>query len=94
MSKHITPICKICSYMKLTGYCAVNRNNRGNPRGSCFCEHPDAEETFYKVCPHSPRMAKFIGFTVMGGNVPQLKSSPRWCPLRMECEETREAADE
>nr|DAI03627.1 MAG TPA: hypothetical protein [Caudoviricetes sp.] len=47
-----------------------------------MCEHPKAVETFERVCPHSPRMAAFIAFTKPGGELPAIKTSPRWCPLR------------
>ena len=59
------------------------------PRGDCMCKHPDALETFKRVCPRSPRMAGFIDFTAPGENVPKIKTSPRWCPLRTENKEAQ-----
>ena len=77
------PICRQCEYMKLIGRARITGNSRlEGPRGDCMCEHPKAVETFERVCPRSPRMAGFIGYTAPGGNVPQTKTSPRWCPLR------------
>lgn len=82
--KQNTPLCSDCRHMKVTGWAKLTANSWGRkgPRGDCMCKHPEAEETFKRVCPHSPRMAGFIGFTAPGGNVPQIKTSPRWCPLR------------
>ncbi len=76
------PICGTCPHMRMIGRARRDGNNGGNPRGDCVCGHPDAEEAFHRVCPRSPRMAGFIGFTPMGGDKPQIKTSPRWCPLR------------
>lgn len=76
------PTCKKCLYMSMLYQSRITRNNNGQPRTAYICEHPKVEEIFYKVCPRSPRMAGFIGYSVMGGNVPQIKTSPRWCPLR------------
>lgn len=80
--KKETPICRECAHMKMTRRAIVNGNNNGRPRGSCMCQHPEAVKTFYKVCPRSPRMAAFIAYTPMGGDKPQIKTSPKWCPLR------------
>lgn len=83
MKKNV-PICSECLYMELSGRANITGKNMyiGGPRGYCMCKHPDAEETFKRVCPRSHRMAGFIDFTAPGGNVPQIKTSPRWCPLR------------
>lgn len=79
-----TQNCKTCQYMNMTARARVTGNNfaRGLPRGSCVCKHPEAVSTFNRVCPRSPRMAGFIGYTALGGNTPQIKTAPRWCPLR------------
>lgn len=79
------PICKTCYYMRLISRSKITRNNTNlkGPRGKCHCIHPKAIETFEKVCPRSRRMAGFIGFTAPGENVPQIKTSPKWCPLRL-----------
>lgn len=82
MGKKSVPICKECLYMRVTGRAICNGNNNGRPRGDCFCTHPEAQESFMRVCPQSPKMATFIGYTPMGGTKPQIKTSPRWCPLR------------
>ena len=54
----------------------------GGPRSSCMCRHPEAVASFRRVCPKSPRLEAFIGFTKPGGKTPVIKTSPRWCPLR------------
>ena len=82
MEKQKPPICRTCIYMRMTGRAICNGNNDGNPRGNCWCEHPEAREVFNRVCPRSPRAPGFIGFTPKGGNKPQIRTSPRWCPLR------------
>lgn len=80
------PVCKRCIYMKLGRAANVTKQNmyRGGPRSGCLCTHPRARETFERVCPRSHRMAGFIGYTPMGGYLPTIKTSPRWCPLRSE----------
>lgn len=80
------PACRTCYYMRLIGRANITGNNRylKGPRGDCHCKHPEALAAFQKVCPRSPRMAGFIGFTAPGENVPQIKTSPKWCPLRDE----------
>lgn len=79
--------CVGCLFMKLAGRAQRNAKNRWNPRGYCICTHPKAIVMFQKVCPKSNRAPGFIGFTKMGGCVPALKTSPRWCPLRAEQKE-------
>lgn len=77
------PICRQCEYMKLIGRARITGNSLPEgPRGDCMCEHPKAVETFERVLPRSPRMAAFIGFTKPGEEYPNIKTSPRWCPLR------------
>jgi hypothetical protein len=79
-----TPTCKGCLYRSRPYLARITGNNNGRPRASFMCEHPKAFETFSVVFPRSNRMARFIGYSAMGGNVPQIKTSPRWCPLRSE----------
>jgi hypothetical protein len=79
-----TPICRGCLYRSMLRRARITRNNHGEPRAACMCEHPQAIETFNRVCPRSPRMAGFIGYTAMGGDVLQIKTSPKWCPRRPE----------
>ena len=54
-----------------------------------MCKHPDAVKVFNKVCPRSPRMATFIGYTPPGEAKPALKTSPTWCPMRPENKEEK-----
>lgn len=80
------PICRSCNFMRVTSYAKTTGNNRHlkGSRGNCMCKHPDAIKTFNKVCPRSPRMAAFIGYTPPGETKPTLKTSPTWCPMRPE----------
>lgn len=84
MSKTATPRCKGCMYMFQGTRAKQNGNNshRGGPRAACYCRHPRHRETFERVCPRSPRMPGFIAYTPCGKNGPDIKTSPRWCPLR------------
>lgn len=89
------PVCRQCEHMELTGRARITGNSRPEgPRGDSMCKHPKAVETFERVCPHSPRMAAFIGFTKPGGKLPAIKTSPRWCPLREEAEAEAAANEE
>lgn len=82
-----TPVCAGCEYLKMHR-CRVTGNNRflGGPRAECMCSHPKAFSTFQSVCPRSPRMPGFVGYTKPGGNKPIIKTSPKWCPLRGQAE--------
>lgn len=79
-----TPICRTCNFMNLASRAKITSNNShlGGTRGRCMCDHPKARYIFSKVCPRSTRMAGFIGYTVPGGKLPQIKTCPKWCPLR------------
>ena len=83
------PICRSCNFMQVTRYAKTTGNNRHlkGSRGDCMCQHPNAVKTFNKVCPRSPRMAAFIGYTPPGEIKPVLKTSPTWCPMRLENKE-------
>jgi hypothetical protein len=87
-----TPTCKGCLYRSAPYRARITGNNNGTPRAGIVCEHPKAIETFNRVCPRSPRMAGFIGYTAMGGDVPQIKTCPKWCPRRTENQQ-KEVAD-
>lgn len=80
------PTCRSCHFMRVTGYAKVTGNNSHlkGPRGDCMCVHPDAFETFNRVCPRSSRLAALIGYTPPGERKPAIKTSPKWCPMRPE----------
>ena len=80
-----SPRCRECEHLCVGGYAEVTGNNYGrgaHPRRGCTCGHPAARETFEKVCPRSPRMAGFIAYTTMNDDLPQIKTCPKWCPLK------------
>jgi hypothetical protein len=85
-TKNETPRCRGCMYMRQGIRAKANGNNdtKAGPRAPCHCTHPRHRETFEKVCPRSPRMPGFIAYTECGKNGPNIKTSPRWCPLRNE----------
>ena len=74
------PTCRVTGYAKVTG----NNSHLKGPRGDCMCVHPDAFETFNRVCQRSSRLAAFIGYTPPGERKPAIKTSPKWCPMRPE----------
>lgn len=73
------PKCSDCKLMLTLG-----RSNSQATRANCYCGHRAAVDTFKRVCPKSPRTPGFIGFTAPWGDKPQIKTSPKWCPLRPE----------
>lgn len=83
--KDTLPVCAKCEYMTMYR-CRETGNNRyiGGPRAACMCNHTEAFSTFRRVCPRSPKMEGFIGYTKPGGNRPVIKTSPKWCPRRKE----------
>lgn len=86
------PTCRTCHFMRMTGRAKLTANSwhgKGS-RGYCMCRHPDALETFNRLCPRSNRLAGFIDYTAPGENVPQIKTCPKWCPLRPENKEEKE----
>ncbi len=75
--------CIDCPLMEISGYARITAANYSKrPRGNCFCKHPDAERVFKEYCPNSPRMPCFISFTQTDSGKPDIKTSPRWCPLK------------
>ncbi len=75
--------CTDCPMMQMTTRARIVYANIGKmPRGYCFCEHPDAEQMFKECCPKSPRMARFIAFTKLDSDKPDIKTTPRWCPRK------------
>lgn len=82
------PKCSTCIFMEVQGRAKMTANGfvEKGTRGDCVCSHPKALEAFRRVCPQSPRAPGFIGYTDPGGDVPRIKTSPRWCPLKAEAE--------
>lgn len=77
--------CATCPMMKMSGRARYTANNShlALPRGDCFCKHPDAHSAFELICPCSPSMACFIGYTQGASDKPDIKTTPRWCPRKM-----------
>ena len=82
------PKCSTCIFMEVQGRAKMTANGfvEKGTRGDCVCSHPKALEAFRRVCPQSPRAPGFIGYTDPGGDVPRIKTSPRWCPLKAEAD--------
>lgn len=75
--------CINCKYAKT--YYPIGINGM---RNRVICEHPD-QEYIYEYC-RSHRVAAmpgFIGFTKPFSNELNIKTSPRWCPLKKESKE-------
>lgn len=79
--------CASCPVMNITGRAGYTDNNDhlSQPRGSCYCCHPEAEAAFKLICPRSGRASRFIAFTRGGTNKPNIKTAPRWCPRMLAC---------
>ncbi len=73
--------CSDCEHMGLMGRARLTSGTSwGGPRGECWCKHPEAEASF--AASRNRSAPCFIAFTAPGGNVPAIKTSPRWCPLK------------
>ena len=72
------------------------RNNQylKGPRAGCHCAHPDAKAVHGRLFPRSGVMRGFIGFTKPGESLPALKTSPRWCPLKIQNTQLEVQSDE
>lgn len=74
--------CRQCKYMQITGHTAITaRTNPAGPKGFCYCQHPMARKMFFLVNPWSPKEPCFIASTKPGGDKPEIKTHPKWCPL-------------
>lgn len=69
------PCCRTCGYKN-----AYYRANAKAERLEYYCDHPYAREAFEEY--GGVGSPQFIGFSVKGDTVPQIKTSPRWCPLK------------
>lgn len=76
--------CKECEYCKMRGRANVKYSGYGiYGRGEFWCEHPDTTKLPPRAFGRSA--PSFIGFgTREKDSKPQIKTSPRWCPLRKE----------
>jgi len=68
--------------MHVSGYAIATAKNRNglHPRGYCMCEHQEAIKIFRRFYPRGGRLERFIGYTSMYDNKPNIQTSPRWCP--------------
>lgn len=77
-------ICRYCDYLHVINCFMGTMRNNYNPRKACYCMHPKAPEMCINMFPKSSKIPTFIDYTEMGGDIPKLKTSPRWCPLKHE----------
>lgn len=79
--------CAACPMMNIIGRARYTGNNDhlSQPRGSCYCRHPEAEAAFRLICPGSGSASCFIAFARGGTNEPDIKTAPRWCPRMLAC---------
>ena len=69
------PVCRVCKWLKVyTKY--------GAQRDQCYCDHHDAKAIYKKYGLKSE--PTFIGFSEKMCSVPAIKTSPKWCPLRVQ----------
>ena len=76
--------CRECEYCKMRSRADVTLAGNGiYGRGEFRCEHPETGKIPVKV--FGNRMPGFIGFGTMDRrSVVQIKTHPRWCPLKKE----------
>ena len=79
--------CAACPMMKMIGRARYTSNNDhlNQPRGDCYCRHPEAEAAFRLILPRASRAISFIAYTRGGSNEPDIKTAPRWCPRMLAC---------
>ena len=74
--------CKDCKYCK-------DRAHTGNARGAFYCEHPHQTKIIRYFNEH--RLSKMPGFIAFSVNSmiyePNIKTSPVWCPYKLEKKE-------
>lgn len=68
------PKCKECRYLE------TRHSTRGGIRMHCCCEHPRMKKSFDRYGGHSA--PGFVCFSIGWSRNPDIKTSPRWCPLR------------
>lgn len=68
--------CRNCSHMD------AQAPRHGGLRCPCYCGHPKAKKAFHELCPKSNRDPCFIAFSIAFEYVPEIKTCPRWCPLK------------
>lgn len=83
-SKKNAPKCQLCMYKQVWRTANLTANNRHlkGPRKSCCCSHPDTEEVIKRKFPKLCSAPGFICFTEPGSSKLQIKTCPRWCPLK------------
>lgn len=68
------PKCANCKHV-------VTYQTYGAQRKQCYCEHPKARDVYKKYGLKGD--PTFIGFSSKYNSMPTIKTSPRWCPLRI-----------
>lgn len=78
--------CSTCPMMKIPNRARRTANSwhMKQPRGNCYCEHPDMKDAFDLICPRSSRIPGFIAFTRKDSDEPDIKTTPHWCPRKMQ----------
>lgn len=82
MAKKEITSCKYCNYCKSRGQANRTGNNSGRePRKTYYCENPLTYEL--PASSFGNRAHRFIGYgTSDWGSPLNMKTSPKWCPLR------------
>lgn len=69
------PKCQGCQH--LVAYYSTH----GGVRNLCYCEHPRMAKFFGEYGGRN-REPGFVAFSIAWSKNPDIKTSPRWCPLR------------
>mgnify|MGYP004627224143 FL=1 len=78
--------CAECKHLKMNG--RSNGTYYSFGRGEYFCEHPEAKRLPTEA--FGRKMERFVCFgTNEYETKPTIKTSPRWCPIRIPREEQK-----
>lgn len=77
--------CSACPYLIVPIRNNVSTSNVGmsRPRGCCYCNHPNAPTELDKIVPGTAVGPGFIAYTKGYSDVPNIKTAPRWCPIKL-----------
>ena len=75
--------CTACQFMQVK----PDKSATGiKGRKKCFCTHSDAKIASKAICEKSETESDFISYTKDDGVDVDIKTTPRWCPLKlMDC---------
>lgn len=72
--------CAACQFMQVK---PEKFSKRLNGRKKRFCTHSDAKIASKAICEKSETEPDFISYTKDDGGEADIKTAPRWCPLKL-----------